>query len=89
MLLFVAKSETFLSKVAAPTSILFFSNNFMYENFEPSFITGPLTPESLIKVFEPAPRMLILQLIFLISSKKLTNCFLSSGRKKISAAPLN
>ena len=49
MLLFVAKSETFLSKVAAPTSILFFSNNFMYENFEPSFITGPLTPEFLLK----------------------------------------
>ena len=31
----------------------------MSENFDPNFITAPRTPESLIKVFEPAPKVKI------------------------------
>ena len=62
-----AKSATFLSSVAAPTSIVSFSNNLKSENLEPNLITTPLTPVSLIKVFEPAPKIFISFISFLIS----------------------
>ena len=55
--LFFAKSETFLSSTAAPTSIVSFVSNLISENLEPNLITTPFTPESRIKVFEPAPKM--------------------------------
>ena len=54
-----AKSAIFLSKVAAPVSIILGEEKFKYENFELNFIVIPFTPPSLIKVLEPAPRILI------------------------------
>ena len=55
--LFFAKSETFLSNIDAPTSIVSFANNLISANLELSLITTPFTPESLIKVLEPAPKI--------------------------------
>ena len=52
-----AKSETFLSKAEAPTSIISLATNLIFENFELNLITTPLTPLSLNRVLEPAPKM--------------------------------
>mgnify|MGYP001296278828 CR=1 FL=1 len=54
-----AKSATFLSGVAAPTSIIFGETKFKYENLELNLIVTPLTPPSRNKVLEPAPKILI------------------------------
>ena len=54
-----AKSAIFLSKTAAPTSILLFSIKFIWEKAFPSLIMTPLKPESLKRVFDPAPSMYI------------------------------
>ena len=59
----LANSDIFLSSVAAPTSIKFSFIFFMYENLELNFIVKSVTPPSLIKVFEPAPKMFILSKI--------------------------
>ena len=54
-----AKSAIFLSKVAAPASIILEDNRFRWENWELSFIVIPLTPPSLISVFDPAPKIVM------------------------------
>ena len=59
-----AKFEIFLSRVAAPTSIVFLSIKLIFEKFEPSLITTPLIPLSLMRVFDPAPSIVILSLFF-------------------------
>ena len=53
----IAKSATFLSAVAAPTSTMFVESSFIYENAELSFTVIPLIPPSLISVFDPAPKI--------------------------------
>ena len=87
MLWFDAKSDTFLSNVAAPTSIISFSISLVLENLELNLIVIPLSPASLIKVLEPAPKMLIFLLLSLILLKNSKSWFLLSGLKKISAGP--
>ena len=87
MLLSFANPETFLSKVAAPTSIVLSSINFIFEKFGPSFMTTPLIPLSLISVFEPAPSIVIGKLYFLFSFINSINCSSFSGLKKYSAGP--
>ena len=56
--------KLFRSNVAAPTSIIFLSISLISAKFEPNFITTPLTPLSLIRVFEPAPRIVTFSLFF-------------------------
>ena len=60
----VAKFEIFRSRAAAPTSIISLLINLIDEKFDPNLITTPLTPLSLIKVLDPAPRIVILRLFF-------------------------
>ena len=62
----LAKLEILRSSVAAPTSIVFLSNKLILEKFGPSLITTPLIPLSLIKVFDPAPNIVIENLFFLL-----------------------
>ena len=60
MFCFSSKSDSiFLSKTAAPTSILLFSIKFIWEKALPSLIMTPLKPESLKRVFDPAPSIYI------------------------------
>ena len=54
-----AKFERFLSKVEAPAIIVFSSNKDIWEKDFPNLIMIPSKPPSLIKVFEPAPKILI------------------------------
>ena len=42
----------------------------MYEKFDLSLITAPLTPLSLNKVLEPAPKIVVFKFIFFASAKK-------------------
>ena len=55
-----AKSAILLSNVAAPASIILEDSKFKYEKWGLNFTVIPLTPPSLIKVFEPAPKIVIL-----------------------------
>ena len=55
-----AKFATLRSSVAAPISRVSLSISFILEKLDPSFITTPFIPLSLIRVFEPAPRIVIL-----------------------------
>ena len=64
----LANLAKFLSKVAAPTSIIFGSDILILANLGLNLITIPLQPLSLIKVLEPAPRRVILLSIFLYTS---------------------
>ena len=59
----------------------------MSEKLEPSFITTPFIPLSLISVLDPAPSMVILSLFFLLIFKNSINCFSFKGLKKYSAGP--
>ena len=52
----LAKFEILRSKVAAPALIVSLSLSFMSEKLEPSFITTPFIPLSLISVLDPAPK---------------------------------
>ena len=61
-----AKSEIFLSSAAAPTSKISLSSNLISVKPDPSFITTPLIPLSLISVLDPAPRIVISSLFFLL-----------------------
>ena len=58
----LAKFATLRSSVAAPTSSVFVPINFILEKLDPSLITTPFIPLSLIRVFEPAPRIVTLSL---------------------------
>ena len=53
----IAKSETFLSGVAAPASIMFSEDMLVWEKAELSFIVIPSIPPSRMSVFEPAPKI--------------------------------
>ena len=64
-----AKSEIFRSSVAAPTSKISLSSNLISEKPDPSFITTPLIPLSLISVLDPAPRIVIFSLFFIMNQK--------------------
>ena len=59
----------------------------MYEKFFPSFITAPLKPLSLNKIFEPAPINVVLILFFFTSFKNSRSSLLFFGLKKYSASP--
>ena len=61
----LAKSESFLSRVAAPASIILFFNNLRYEKFGLNLIIIPSTPPSLMRVFDPAPKILIFFFVLL------------------------
>ena len=63
----MAKLATLRSRVAAPISKTFSSIFFIKENSFPSFITTPLTPLSLNKVLDPAPKIVIFK-FFLFAS---------------------
>ena len=65
----IAKFATFRSNVAAPTSIVVLSIKFILEKLDPSLTTIPLTPLSLINVFEPAPSIVIFNFVFWFSLK--------------------
>ena len=69
ILLFFANSEIFRSSVPAPASITSLSIKLIFEKLGLSFITAPLTPLSLIRVFEPAPKIVIFKFCFFISFK--------------------
>ena len=60
-----AKFETFLSKAEAPAIILFLSFKEICEKDFPNFIITPSKPPSLINIFDPAPKTLILPLSFM------------------------
>ena len=64
-----AKSAILRSSVPAPTSIKSLLTNLIFEKFDPSFITTPFMPLSLIRVFEPAPRIVKFKLVCLLYSK--------------------
>ena len=87
MLLSFAKFDTLRSSEAAPASIVSKLINFVLEKFEPSLITAPLTPWSLISVFEPAPKIVVFKPYFLASIKNSMSWLLSLGLKKYSATP--
>jgi hypothetical protein len=57
--LFSAKSESFLSRQALPAIMTSFGNIEILEKIFPSLITTPLNFSSLIRVFEPAPKICI------------------------------
>ena len=59
-----AKLERLLSKAEAPAIIVSELNNDKCEKAFPSLITIPSNPPSLIKVFEPAPKTLMLEISF-------------------------
>ena len=59
----LAKSESFLSRVDAPTSNVKSSTKLTKENLELNLIVIPFIPPSLIKVFDPAPITKILLLL--------------------------
>ena len=73
ILLSRAKLATFLSSVAAPTSISFSLVKFMYEKPFPNFITTPLIPLSLKRIFDPAPIIVILKSLVKLSFKNSIN----------------
>ena len=77
-----AKFDTFLSNVDAPASIILSSIKLRYENFELSLIVNPEIPPSLIKVLEPAPKILIFLNMLPFFIKNSDNCFKLSGLKK-------
>ena len=64
-----AKFATFRSSVAAPTSIIFFSTSLVNEKLFPSFITTPLTPLSLIKELDQAPKIVVFKFCLFIYLK--------------------
>ena len=76
-LLSLAKFATFLSRVAAPVTKIFFSISLVYEKLFPSFITTPLTPLSLKSVFYPAPRIVVFRFFFFASVRNSNSCLLS------------
>ena len=78
----LAKFATFRSRVAAPTFKIFLLSSSILEKFELNLITAPLTPLSLISVFEPAPRIVTLNLFFLHSFKNSFNWSLFLGLKR-------
>ena len=55
--LFSAKSESFLSRQALPAIMTSFGNMEILEKFFPNLITTPSNFSSLIRVFEPAPKI--------------------------------
>ena len=56
----LAKFDTFLSNADAPAIKVFLLSNDRCENDFPNFTIIPSKPPSLINVFEPAPKTLIL-----------------------------
>ena len=70
-----------------PSNLNHLPYNLISENLELNFITIPLTPASLINVFEPAPRIFTLVSTSFISFKKSISWSLLLGRKNISAGP--
>ena len=72
MLLFNAKSDKDLSKTALPAIIISSLSREILLKFLLSFITTPSNKLSLIRVFEPAPRINIFSL-FCNFFKKFTN----------------
>ena len=55
--LFNAKSESFLSRQALPAIMTSFGNIEILEKFFPNLIITPSNFSSLIRVFEPAPKI--------------------------------
>ena len=82
-----AKLEILRSSAPAPTCIVSSSISSIFEKFGPSLITTPLTPSSLINVFEPAPSIVIFNLFSLTCFKNSINWFSFSGLKNNSAGP--
>ena len=78
---------TLRSSVAAPASIVSLLIFLVYEKPLLSFIIAPFTPLSLNNVLDPAPRIVIFNSFFLISSKISFSCCLSLALKKNSAFP--
>ena len=62
---------------------LFLSIKLIFEKLDPSFITTPLIPLSLIKVFEPAPRIVILRLFFSSNIKKFSGLAIPATAKRL------
>ena len=83
----LAKFDIFLSRVAAPAWIVSSFIKFKNENFDPSLIVTPFTPESLIKVLDPAPKIVIFLFIFFTSRKNEDSWATLFGLKKISDGP--
>ena len=58
-----ANSDNFLSLQALPATIIPFGNNEILEKFLPNLTTIPLKILSLIRVFEPAPKVKIFSFV--------------------------
>jgi len=81
-----AKFETFLSNAEAPAISIFLLNKDICEKDFPNLIITPSKPPSLIKVFEPAPKTLILSNFFKFL-KKIDNSFKFFGLNITFAGP--
>ena len=75
-----ANSESFLSVTALPDTIMSFGNIEILENLFPNLIKTPSNKLSLMRIFEPAPKIKIFS-ILLNSLRNKTNSFKLSGLK--------
>ena len=81
-----AKFDTCLSNAEAPAMILLLSNKDIWEKDFPSLIIIPSKPPSLIRVFDPMPKILTLLNPFKCL-KKTDNSFKSFGLNTAFAGP--
>ena len=75
---FKANSDNVLSKTALPAIIISSPNKDVLLKFLLNFITTPSNNLSLIKVFEPAPRINIFSLLFIFLRKFINSFKLSA-----------